>query len=77
MAQVLLLVLGGILGAIGKNVTVGQLSDSLDIWAGVDPHALLYLFLPLLVFESSFNVDCTYSFLGFVAVNSSAQPDSG
>ena len=57
-AQVVLLIFGGILGGVAHRATTGQLSDSIHIWAEVDPHALLYLFLPLLVFESSFNVDC-------------------
>lgn len=52
------MVFGGILGGVGDATTIGQLSDSMRIWANVDPHALLYLFLPLLVFESSFSVDC-------------------
>eukprot|EP00736_Rhodelphis_marinus_P013566 Rmarinus@m.15345 len=54
---VVLLGCGIILSTINHYEHVGELGDSLDQWTHIDPHLILYAFLPPLVFESAFSMD--------------------
>ncbi|XP_074582072.1 sodium/hydrogen exchanger 8-like [Curcuma longa] len=53
---VALLVLGVGLGSIeyGTNIDLGKLGAGIRLWANIDPNLLLAVFLPALLFESSF-----------------------
>ena len=48
-------VLGLFLGIYGDNF--GRLGVAIKTWSAIDPHMLLLLFLPALIFESAFNSD--------------------
>ncbi|XP_041472513.1 sodium/hydrogen exchanger 10-like [Lytechinus variegatus] len=52
---VILLVLGAILGVVASNVPLVE-EHTKDI-ANMDPHVLLQIFLPILIFESAFAMD--------------------
>jgi len=66
---VLLLIIGLILGAINRigyftdisffefSFSFSALSDSIDFAAHIDPHMLLFIFLPILIFEASYAMD--------------------
>lgn len=51
----LITILGLVLGVYYKEL--GRLGVALNIWSQIDPHLLLLLFLPALIFESAFNSD--------------------
>ncbi|KAL5554424.1 hypothetical protein UlMin_041825 [Ulmus minor] len=56
---VALLVLGIALGSIeyGTHHRLGKLGDGIRLWANIDPDLLLAVFLPALLFESSFSME--------------------
>ena len=66
---VLLLIIGLILGAINRagyftqlsffefSFRLSAVSDSIDFAAHIDPHMLLFIFLPILIFEASYAMD--------------------
>lgn len=56
----ILLVIGIIIGIFYKNL--GNVGGSLEYVSDLEGHSLLMIFMPLLIFESSFNVD-TYTFM--------------
>lgn len=51
---VVLLIFGCIMGIIG---TYNKFIDRFESIADIDPHLLLHVFLPVLIFESAFNLD--------------------
>ncbi|XP_050275680.1 sodium/hydrogen exchanger 7-like isoform X5 [Quercus robur] len=54
-----LLILGIALGSIeyGTHHRLGKIGDGIRIWANIDPNLLLAVFLPALLFESSFSME--------------------
>lgn len=66
---VLLLIIGLVLGAINRlgyftdisilntNFSLTAISSSIDFAAHIDPHMLLFIFLPILIFEASYAMD--------------------
>ncbi|XP_059445682.1 sodium/hydrogen exchanger 8 isoform X1 [Corylus avellana] len=56
---VALLVLGIALGSIeyGTHHRLGKIGDGIRLWASIDPDLLLAVFLPALLFESSFSME--------------------
>ncbi|KAB1216544.1 Sodium/hydrogen exchanger 7 [Morella rubra] len=56
---VALLVCGIALGSIeyGTNHRFGKIGDGIRLWANIDPDLLLAVFLPALLFESSFSME--------------------
>ncbi|XP_047969241.1 LOW QUALITY PROTEIN: sodium/hydrogen exchanger 8-like [Salvia hispanica] len=54
-----LLLLGIALGALeyGTHHRLGKLGDGIHLWANIDPELLLVVFLPALLFESSFSME--------------------
>jgi len=53
----LLLLWGLTFGYIDKKGHLDQLGDSLKYWRGMDPHLLLHIFIPALLFGSAFTMD--------------------
>ena len=39
---------------VSDSIPLGAFSDSLTTWANLDPHMILYIFLPGLIFGSAF-----------------------
>lgn len=37
--------------------SLGRLGKAIEIWSSMDPHLILLIFLPALIFESAFNSD--------------------
>jgi len=56
-AQVILLLLGVLIGILNKFTGGAQFHDAVEVWAQIDPHIILVLFLPTLIFESAFSID--------------------
>uniref|UniRef100_A0A5B7A4E3 Cyclic nucleotide-binding domain-containing protein n=1 Tax=Davidia involucrata TaxID=16924 RepID=A0A5B7A4E3_DAVIN len=56
---VALLILGIGLGSLeyGTNHRLGKIGDGIRLWANIDPNLLLAVFLPALLFESSFSME--------------------
>ncbi|XP_030959877.1 sodium/hydrogen exchanger 8 isoform X1 [Quercus lobata] len=56
---VALLILGIALGSIeyGTHHRLGKIGDGIRLWANIDPDILLAVFLPALLFESSFSME--------------------
>ncbi|KAA8529903.1 hypothetical protein F0562_034493 [Nyssa sinensis] len=56
---VALLILGIGLGSLeyGTNHQLGKIGDGIRLWANIDPNLLLAVFLPALLFESSFAME--------------------
>ena len=66
---VLLLIIGLILGVLNRlgyfgdialgsmHLSLNGLSESIEFAANMDPHMLLFIFLPILIFEASFAMD--------------------
>ncbi|CAH2037679.1 unnamed protein product [Thlaspi arvense] len=56
---VVLLVVGIVLGSLeyGTNHNLGKIGHGIRIWNGINPDLLLAVFLPALLFESSFSMD--------------------
>ncbi|XP_075659862.1 sodium/hydrogen exchanger 8-like isoform X3 [Castanea sativa] len=56
---VALLILGIALGSIeyGTHHQFGKIGDGIRLWANIDPDLLLAVFLPALLFESSFSME--------------------
>lgn len=56
---VALLVLGIALGSLeyGTSHRLGRIGDGICLWANIDPELLLAVFLPALLFESSFSME--------------------
>ncbi|VVB03854.1 unnamed protein product [Arabis nemorensis] len=56
---VALLVIGIALGSLeyGTNHSLGKIGNGIRIWNGIDPELLLAVFLPALLFESSFAME--------------------
>merc|ERR1719238_1144271 len=52
---VVMFILGGILGVLHYRelVPLGSLAKGIDMWSNIDPHLLLYIFLPCLLFGDS------------------------
>eukprot|EP00929_Paragymnodinium_shiwhaense_P044357 TRINITY_DN22762_c0_g1_i1.p1 TRINITY_DN22762_c0_g1~~TRINITY_DN22762_c0_g1_i1.p1 ORF type:complete len:1007 (-),score=209.27 TRINITY_DN22762_c0_g1_i1:3-3023(-) len=42
------------------NRSLGSLSDSIDMWVQMDPHLMLFVFLPLLIFAEGMNLNWVY-----------------
>jgi len=57
--QVLLLVTGVLIGTMNQFLPREgvQLYAINEEWANVDPHVILIVFLPTLIFESAFSID--------------------
>ena len=53
---VLLLLLGIGVGSLVELLSLGDYNTSVAVWTDMDPHMLLYIFLPPLIFESAFSV---------------------
>jgi len=51
----LITILGLILGVFSKKL--GRTGVAIEIWSQMNPHLLLLLFIPALIFESAFNSD--------------------
>lgn len=51
----LITILGLVLGVFSKSL--GRTGVAIDIWSQMNPHLLLLLFIPALIFESAFNSD--------------------
>ena len=51
----LITVLGIFLGIYSQSL--GRIGKAIEVWANFDPHLLLLVFLPALIFESAFNSD--------------------
>ena len=47
----------GMVEHYGAEGLLGTLGYSMDVWQGVDPHMILYLFIPPLIFASAHHVD--------------------
>lgn len=56
---VALLILGIALGSLehGTSNKLGKIGDGIRLWANIDPNLLLAVFLPALLFESSFSME--------------------
>ncbi|KAA0167706.1 hypothetical protein FNF27_07268 [Cafeteria roenbergensis] len=54
---VILLIIGLGLGALSNVADGSQFQDAVNTWANIDPHTILVVFLPTLIFESAFSVD--------------------
>lgn len=52
-----LFLLGNLVGGVHEAVSLGHLSESLDLWQSLNPETLLFLFLPPLLFVSAFEVE--------------------
>ena len=52
----LITIFGFVLGATQQQM-VPRMKKSLLIWGQMDPHLLLLIFIPALIFESAFNSD--------------------
>ena len=52
-----LLLFGAALGFVNSAFPDNQMHSSIEIWQQIDAHVLLFVFLPALLFESSFSVD--------------------
>lgn len=51
-------VLGLVLGIVNASSDImGDLKQPLNIWAGIKPYIILFVFLPALIFESAFESD--------------------
>ncbi|WVZ26384.1 hypothetical protein V8G54_004928 [Vigna mungo] len=67
---VALLIIGIALGSLeyGTHHRLGKIGDGIRLWSEIDPDLLLAVFLPALLFESSFLMEVhqiKVSFLGF------------
>ena len=51
----LITILGVFLGIYSDHL--GRMGDAIKVWSQFDPHLLLLVFLPALIFESAFNSD--------------------
>ncbi|EGR27161.1 sodium hydrogen exchanger family protein, putative [Ichthyophthirius multifiliis] len=51
-----MLIILGIIFAIYRD-DLGFIGDSIKIWSGINPHMILFIFIPVLIFESGFNCD--------------------
>lgn len=54
---VVLFMLGMLWAVIYDKADIGLLDTSLAAWKGINPHLLLAVFLPALIFESSFSME--------------------
>ena len=54
---VVLFCMGMLLAVVYYYTDLGHLENSLDAWNGINPHLLLAVFLPALIFESSFSME--------------------
>nr|XP_011463505.1 PREDICTED: sodium/hydrogen exchanger 7-like isoform X1 [Fragaria vesca subsp. vesca] len=56
---VALLILGVAIGSVafGTHINLGKIGEGIRIWAAIDPDLLLAVFLPALLFESSFSME--------------------
>jgi len=54
---VVLFCIGMLLAVVYYYTELGHLEASLDAWNGINPHLLLAVFLPALIFESSFSME--------------------
>ena len=52
-----LLLFGVLLGCINLENQDNVMNSSIEAWQNVEAHVLLYVFLPALLFESSFSTD--------------------
>lgn len=53
----LLLLWGLCFGYLDKHGDLDHLGDSLKYWRGMDPHLMLHIFIPALLFGSAFTMD--------------------
>lgn len=44
-------------GAVGDNTRLGSLSESIEMWMHIDPHLLLFTFLPALLYSDAMSLD--------------------
>jgi NhaP-type Na+/H+ or K+/H+ antiporter len=51
----LITILGIIFGYVAQYL--GNLGEGIESWASIDPHVIMMVFLPALIFESAFNAD--------------------
>ena len=53
--SVVLLIVGGLVAAVDETVSsperLSPVSKSIDAWTSLDPHTLMYIFLPPLIFS--------------------------
>jgi len=54
---VALMLIGLAIGGVSYACDLGYLSNSIDQWQSIDPHLLLFAFLPGLIFESAFSLE--------------------
>ena len=53
----LLLIYGIFIGTLAKYVFLNEEKEIIYIWSHTDPHSMLMIFVPPLIYESSFNID--------------------
>ena len=53
----LLILLGILLGIIYDYSNTNEYTNSIDFWINMHPHTFLFIFLPPLIYESSFLID--------------------
>jgi NhaP-type Na+/H+ or K+/H+ antiporter len=54
---VVLILVGALLGIMNHNFSLGPLSGSIGKWTSLDPHVILYIMLPPLIYEGTSDVD--------------------
>jgi len=69
----LLTIFGVIIGVFHVN-GYGPYKRAITLWANIDPHILLILFMPALIFESAFNSDWHIFRMQFGSILYSAGP---
>jgi len=71
---VVLLVLGVLFGLLSANYpAIGEYASVVD----VDPHLILHIFLPVLIFESAFAMEVHYFLKAFIQIVLLAIPGLG
>ena len=53
----ILLIYGMLIGILTKYVFLEEHQELMYYWANLDPHIMLSVFIPPLIYESSFNID--------------------
>jgi NhaP-type Na+/H+ or K+/H+ antiporter/CRP-like cAMP-binding protein len=54
---VILMSIGVLLGVLAESIPASQLSGIVKAWAEIDPELILFVFLPVLIFESGYSID--------------------
>lgn len=53
----LITVIGVVLGIISEQYSLGLIGEAIKVYASLNAHLILLIFLPALIFESAFNSD--------------------